>query len=63
MSIYFIAIFIISFITALLSMKDFSLPSEIKRFIEIKKIRGTIVFLKNKIKHYSSFSSVTSSPD
>jgi len=41
-------------------MSDFNLPKEILRFIDQKKIKGTIVFLKNKIIHYSSSSSKSS---
>jgi hypothetical protein len=37
-------------------MSDFNLPKEILRLINQKKIKGTIVFLKNKVIHYSSSS-------
>ena len=42
-------------------MSDFNLPKEILRLINQKKIKGTIVFLKNKIIHYSISSSSKSS--
>jgi len=45
-------IFIISIILAFRSMKDFNVPSEINRLIQGKKIRGKIVFFKNKVVHY-----------
>ncbi len=60
MILTFILIFIISFILALRSMRDFGLPNEVKKMISEKKIKGTIIFLKNKIvfyKHHSSSSS------
>lgn len=60
----FIIIFILSFFIALWSMKDFKLPSEFKNFLLTRKIKGTIVFLKDKIIHFhhhsSSFSSASS---
>lgn len=48
------AIFVISFFMALRSMKDFGIPEEIQRLLKFKKIRGTILFFKNKTKHYRS---------
>ena len=53
-------IFFLSLIMALFSMKDFQTPAEIARFIALRKIRGTIIFFKDKISHYSSSSSSTS---
>ena len=61
MVIVFFAIFLISFILALWSMSDFNLPKEIFRLIDQKRIKGTIIFLKNKIIHYSISSSSKSS--
>ncbi len=52
MIIYFIIIFIISFMLAFYSMKDFQLPQEIKRILRERKIKGRIVFFKDKIKKY-----------
>lgn len=34
------------------SMKDLSVPSELKRLISNKKIKGSILFLKHKTIHY-----------
>ncbi|MEK7597221.1 MAG: hypothetical protein AAB441_01090 [Patescibacteria group bacterium] len=42
----------LSFILALSSMKDFNVPAEINRLIQGKKVRGKIVFFKNKVIHY-----------
>ena len=49
----FIGIFIFSFILALISMRNFIFPREIKSFLKEKK-SGRIVFLDGKTKHYSS---------
>ena len=48
----FIIIFIVAFVLALRSMKDFSVPAEINRLVQGKKVRGKIVFFKNKVVHY-----------
>ncbi len=47
-----IVIFVVSFFMALRSMKDFGIPREIQRLLKFKNIRGTILFFKNKTKHY-----------
>lgn len=53
---------VISFIMALRSMKDFHLPDEINKIISSRKMRGSIVFFKDKkVEHYSSKSSSSSS--
>jgi hypothetical protein len=52
MFLTFIIILIISFILALHSMKDFNIPNEISRLIQSKKVRGKIIFFKNKVVHY-----------
>jgi len=52
MLLVFLVILIISFILALRSMKDFDMPNEIKKLLQNQKIRGTIIFLKDKIVHY-----------
>jgi len=52
LTIIFVLIFFISLILALRSMKDFDAPREIKRIIDINNLKGSIVFFKNKIKHY-----------
>ncbi|MCX7956220.1 MAG: hypothetical protein N2593_03925 [Patescibacteria group bacterium] len=49
---WFFLIFLISFFLALRSMNDFNIPYEIKKILNSKKIKGTIIFFKNKIKHY-----------
>ncbi|MCS6956679.1 MAG: hypothetical protein NZM02_02430 [Patescibacteria group bacterium] len=52
MIFWFFLIFVISFVLAFKSMSDFQIPKEIKKIIDLKKIRGTIIFFKGKIKHY-----------
>ena len=49
----FLVILAISFFLALESMKDFDSANEVRGYIRRKK-KGTIVFLKDKVKHYSS---------
>ncbi len=49
-----IILLLISFMLALISMKDLTVPKEIQRMLEYRKIRGTIVFLKDKTTHYKS---------
>jgi len=63
MILIFFIIFLISFLLAFWSMRDFDLPKEISNFINRSKIRGTIVFFKNKIIHYSSSSKSFSSEE
>lgn len=36
------------------SMKDFHVPKEIKKLLNNKKIKGSIVFFKDKTRHYSA---------
>jgi len=38
-------------------MKDMGIPKEIIRLIAIRRHKGSIVFFKEKVKHYSSDSS------
>ena len=52
MFIMFLLILVLAFIVALRSMKDFNVPDEINRLIQGKKMKGKIVFFKNKIVHY-----------
>jgi len=47
----------ISFGFALRSMKDLGFSQELEKAIKKGKMKGTIVFFKNKIVHYSSESS------
>ena len=35
-------------------MGDMEAPKEIRKFINKQRLNGTIIFLKKKIKHYSS---------
>ncbi len=49
-----ILILILAFFLALSSMKDFNVPSEINHLIQGKKVRGKIVFFRNKIVHYQT---------
>lgn len=48
----FVVIFLVSILLALRSMRDFHLPEELQRMLNAKKVKGTIVFLKNKVVHY-----------
>jgi len=54
MYIFFILglILILSFILAVRSMADFEIPKEVRRLLKINKVKGTIMFLKGKVKHY-----------
>lgn len=53
MIITFVLIAVLSFILALRSMKDFDSGQAVRRYVRKKK-KGTIVFFKDKVKHYSS---------
>lgn len=57
MIIIFLILFLVSFALALRSMKDFDVPQEIRGVLRNRKVRGTILFLKNKVVHHSSASS------
>ncbi len=61
MYISFFIILVVSIILAVRSMKDFGVPEVIKKMISSKRAKGTIIFLKKKIIHYSSGSSSFSS--
>lgn len=61
MATTFFIIFVISLILAIRSMKDFDVPEAIKKFVLRHRARGTILFMKKKIVHYSSGSSSFSS--
>lgn len=61
MIITIIVLLIVSFVVALRSMKDFDTPPEVRKLLPLKKIKGSIVFFKNKIDHYSSSTSSSSS--
>lgn len=52
MLLTFVIILVLSFILALRSMKDFNIPAEINRLVQGKKVRGKIIFFKNKVVHY-----------
>jgi hypothetical protein len=48
-----VIILALSFVLALISMKDFQLPKEVRKKLCPKTKKGTIVFFKNKkTKHY-----------
>lgn len=57
----FLSILVFSLILAVLSMKDFGIPGEIKKMISGRKMKGTIILTKKKAIHYSSDSSAFSS--
>jgi len=61
MVIIFLLILTLAFIFALMSMKDFDVPGEIKKIISARKMKGTIILTKKKAIHYSSDSSAFSS--
>lgn len=61
MILTFIAILILSLIMSSWSMRDFEIPKEITKYLFTKNVRGTIVFFKGKISHYSSSESSRSS--
>lgn len=61
MLVIFGIIFLISLVLAIRSMGDFDVPDAIKKIILGKRARGTILFMKKKIVHYSSGSSSLSS--
>jgi hypothetical protein len=52
-----IGLFVLSFILAVRSMGDLDIPDEIQRLLRVRKIKGTILFMSGKVKHYSSTSS------
>ena len=52
MVLIFGVILVISFIMALHSMKDFKMPTEIRKILPLKKIQGRIIFFKDKVEHY-----------
>lgn len=54
-------IFILSFILSLLSMKDLDFADELKKVLEKEKIKGVLVFFRNKIIHYHRYSSSSES--
>jgi len=45
-------LFIIAFVMALLSMSDVHFADEVRKTIQKRKIKGSIVFFKDKITHY-----------
>ena len=46
-------ILVIAFILALRSMKDFDFSQEIEKLLHQRKMKGTIVFFKDKIEHFT----------
>lgn len=49
-----IILLIISFFLSLFSIKDFSFGSKIIKILRQRTIKGTILFSKGKVIHYSS---------
>lgn len=45
-------LFLISLIIALRSMGDIGIPKEIRRLIDSRRVKGTILFFGGKSKHY-----------
>lgn len=60
MILAFLLICILSVVIAALSMRDFVLPKEMKQHSDKKPLKGTIVIMKDTIKHYTSSSSSSS---
>lgn len=60
MEIIFIALLLLSIFITYKSMDDLETPKEIRNLINKKKAKGTILFFKKKIKHYSSSPSSSS---
>ncbi len=54
MGIILFFILLVSLILAYRSMDDLEAPKELKNYIKKQRTKGTILFLKKKIKHYSS---------
>lgn len=54
MEIIVFIIFIISVLITFRSMGDLDAPKEIKSLIKKRRTKGTILFFRKKIKHYSS---------
>lgn len=52
MSFAIVIIVTMSFVLALRSMKDLKFSKEIEKILHKKKIKGTIVFFKDKIQHF-----------
>lgn len=50
-------IFLISFLLALFSLREMDFNKKVFEMVRRKKIKGSIIFSKNKIIHYSKFSS------
>jgi ABC-type transport system involved in multi-copper enzyme maturation permease subunit len=50
--IIILIILIFSFILSFLSMRDLGFAEELKKILDRKRIRGTIIFFKNRIIHY-----------
>ncbi len=55
-----VILFLVSFVLAWISMKDFHIPKEIRKMLSMRKMKGSIVFFKDKVEHYSSSSSSSS---
>ena len=60
MIIAVVLIAVVSIALAVRSMKDFETPKEVPQHTGNKKMKGTILIMKDKISHYSSSSSSSS---
>ncbi|MEI6532222.1 MAG: hypothetical protein WCO06_00125 [Candidatus Roizmanbacteria bacterium] len=49
-----LGIFVFSFLMAWRSMSDFGVPEEITKIIQKKKMKGSIIFFRDKVKHYTN---------
>jgi len=47
-----LTIAVLSIILAIRSMVDFEPPKDFKKMLDLNKIKGSIVFFKNRTKHY-----------
>gem|GEM_PF-981297 len=60
MVVALIIILALSLVLSIFSMNDWDVPVEIRRLIKSRRLKGTIIFFRKKIKHYSSSSSSSS---
>lgn len=51
-AVVFLLIFVISLIMAIVSMGDIHFADQVRKNIQKRKIKGTIVFFKDKITHF-----------
>lgn len=58
---FILILLFVSFVVALISMQDAEGMEELRRLLKKRKIRGTILFLKDKVVHFHSSKSSLSS--